>query len=167
MDSTNKMDLKRYKIFYGWWIVGAIILITAYAGGIVVSGFTAIFEPIANEFHWSYAQVSLAASIRGLEGSFLSPLVGFLFDRWGPRRLTLWPPPFPEAVPEAFCETAADEFKVNKVFLERARQTRKSFVSLIWHPWSLHRFDPEMKMLELTFAHVRRVGLEPCTYAQL
>jgi len=88
-------------------------------------------------------------------------------NRWGPRRLTLWPPPFPEAVPEAFCKTAADEFEVNKVFLNEARQTGRSFVSLIWHPWSLGKFDPEMKMLELTFAHVRRTGLKPCTYAQL
>jgi len=88
-------------------------------------------------------------------------------NRWGPRRLTLWPPPFPEAIPDAFCKTAPDEFAGRGVFLDRARQTGKSFVSLIWHPWSLHRFDPEMKMLELTFAHVRRTGLKPCTYAQL
>jgi len=88
-------------------------------------------------------------------------------NRWGPRRLTLWPPPFPEAVPGAFCETPEDEFRVNKVFLDRASETDKSFVSLIWHPWSLAKFDPDMKMLELTFAHVRRLGLKPCTYAQL
>ena len=88
-------------------------------------------------------------------------------NRWGPRRLTLWPSPFPEAVPSGFCRTANDEFEVNKVFLDRAVKTNKSFVSLIWHPWSLRKFDPDMKMLELTFAHVRRIGLKPCTYAQL
>jgi len=88
-------------------------------------------------------------------------------NRWGPRRLTLWPPPFPEAIPNAFCKTPKDEFEVNKVFLDRACQTNKPFVSLIWHPWSLAKFDPDMKMLELTFTHVRRLGLKPCTYAQL
>ena len=88
-------------------------------------------------------------------------------NRWGPRRLTLWPPPFPKAIPNRFCKTPKDEFEVNKVFLDRAAETRQSFVSLIWHPWSLGKFDPDMKMLELTFAHVRRIGLEPCTYAQL
>jgi len=88
-------------------------------------------------------------------------------NRWGPRRLTLWPPPFPEAIPKAFCKTPKDEFEVNKVFLDRACQTNKPFVSLIWHPWSLDKFDPDMKMLELTFTHVRRLGLKPCTYAQL
>jgi hypothetical protein len=40
-------------------------------------------------------------------------------------------------------------------------------VSLIWHPWSLTQFDPDMKMLEMTFAHVRKLGLKSCTYAQL
>ena len=88
-------------------------------------------------------------------------------NKWGPRRLTLWPPPFPEAIPNSFCKTPKDEFEVNKAFLNRACQTNKPFVSLIWHPWSLAKFDPDMKMLELTFAHVRRLGLKPRTYAQL
>jgi hypothetical protein len=88
-------------------------------------------------------------------------------NRWGPRRLTLWPPPFPEAIPDGFCKTPKDEFEVNKVFLDKALGTDKPFVSLIWHPWSLAIFDPDMKMLELTFTHVRGLGLKPCTYAQL
>jgi polysaccharide deacetylase len=88
-------------------------------------------------------------------------------NRWGPRRLTLWPPPFPEAIPNSFCKTPHDEFKVNQVFLDKAIETEKSYVSLIWHPWSLHQFDPEMKMLELTFTYVQKRGLKTCTYAQL
>jgi peptidoglycan/xylan/chitin deacetylase (PgdA/CDA1 family) len=86
---------------------------------------------------------------------------------WGPRRLTLWPSPFPEAIAGGFCKTPKDEFEVNRVFLDRAAEKAKPFVSLIWHPWSLMKFDPDMKMLELTFAHARRLGLKPCTYAQL
>ena len=75
------------KVFYGWWIVVASFLIATYAGGVAFYGFTAFFEPIANETGWSYTQISLAASIRGLEMSLLSPLVGILADRWGPKRL--------------------------------------------------------------------------------
>jgi len=56
-------------------------------GGAVVLGFTAFFEPIANEFGWSYAQISLAASLRGAEVGLLAPLLGLLIDRWGPRWL--------------------------------------------------------------------------------
>jgi len=88
-------------------------------------------------------------------------------NRWGPRRLTLWPPPFPEAIPEDFCKNAEDEFELNRIFLDKAIETGKPFVSFIWHPWSLAKFDPDMKMLELTFSHVRGLGLKPCTYAQL
>jgi MFS family permease len=75
------------KIFYGWWIVSSCFLISLVTGGVVVFGFTAFFEPIANEFHWSYAQISLAASLRGAEVGLLSPLIGLIVDRWGPRKL--------------------------------------------------------------------------------
>jgi peptidoglycan/xylan/chitin deacetylase (PgdA/CDA1 family) len=86
---------------------------------------------------------------------------------WGPKRLTLWPPVMPEAIPAAFVKTPKDEFEVNRIFLEKALERNKTFVSLIWHPWSLYKFDPEMKMLELTFEHVRKLGLRPGTYADL
>jgi peptidoglycan/xylan/chitin deacetylase (PgdA/CDA1 family) len=88
-------------------------------------------------------------------------------NQWGPRRLLLWPSPFPEAIPSGFCKTPEDEFRINKVFLDKAMETQKCFVSLIWHPWSLDKFDPDMKMLELTFKYVRQSGLTPSTYAQL
>jgi MFS family permease len=78
---------KRPKVFYGWYIVVACLIITLYIGGVVYFGFTAVFEPIAEELGWSYAIVSLAASLRGLEMGLLAPLMGFLVDRWGPRRL--------------------------------------------------------------------------------
>ncbi|MBU2534594.1 MAG: MFS transporter [Chloroflexi bacterium] len=77
----------QFKIFYGWWIVGASFFIALYVGGTVFYGFTAFFEPIANDMGWSYTQISLAASLRGLEIGLLSPVVGILADRWGPRRL--------------------------------------------------------------------------------
>jgi len=76
-----------FKIFYGWWIAGASFLIAFFVGGVVFYGFTAFFEPIANEMGWSYTQISLAASLRGLEIGLLSPFVGILADRWGPKRL--------------------------------------------------------------------------------
>ena len=88
-------------------------------------------------------------------------------NRWGPRRLTLWPPAMPEAIPPAFLATPEEEFAVNKVFLDKAASEDRCFVSLIWHPWSLDAFDPAMDMLERTFTHVRELGLKPCTYGDL
>ncbi len=81
------LNWKPRKVFYGWWIVGACFFIALYTGGVVFYGFTAVFEPLASEFNWSYAQISLAASLRGLEMGLLAPFVGVLVDRWGPRRL--------------------------------------------------------------------------------
>ena len=80
-------SLKPHKIFYGWWLVAASFPIALYVAGAIFYGFTAIFEPIANEMGWSYAQVSFASSLRGLESGLLAPLIGVLVDRWGPRRL--------------------------------------------------------------------------------
>lgn len=82
-------NLKPPRVFYGWWIVATTLFIATYTGGVVFFGFTAIFEPIANEFGWDYAQISFAASLRGLEMGLLSPLVGIMVDRWGPRKLIM------------------------------------------------------------------------------
>ena len=76
-------------IFYGWWIVAACFTLSILFGGVFILGFTAFFEPIVDEFGWSYTQVSLAASLRGANVGLLAPLMGFLVDRWGPRRLLL------------------------------------------------------------------------------
>ena len=78
---------KLKKVFYGWWIVAASFFIAMCVGGIIFYGFTAFFEPIADDLGWSYTQISLAASLRGLEMGLLAPLTGILADRWGPRRL--------------------------------------------------------------------------------
>ncbi len=75
------------KIFYGWWIVLACFLTNLYVSSIVFFGFTAFLDPLVREFGWSYTQVSFAASLRGLEMGILAPLVGFLADRFGSRKL--------------------------------------------------------------------------------
>jgi sugar phosphate permease len=87
--NTKMMSKKRGTIFYGWWIVGACFLISMYLMGVIHFGFTAVFQPIASEFGWSFALISLAASIRGMETGFLAPVVGLLIDRWGPKKLLI------------------------------------------------------------------------------
>jgi hypothetical protein len=53
---------------------------------------------------------------------------------------------------------------MNKLFIDRAVALGLPYVSPIWHPWSLYRFDPAMRMLQLTFAYVRELGLEATTF---
>ena len=48
------------------------------------------FEPIVQEFGWSYTEVSIGASLRGLEMGILAPMIGFLVDRFGSKKLVLF-----------------------------------------------------------------------------
>ncbi|MFC2018214.1 MFS transporter [Chloroflexota bacterium] len=81
------MNLKISGVYYGWWIVAAAFLTGLYMAGVVFYGFTTVFEPITEDMGWSYAQVSLASSLRGIEAGLVAPVIGILVDRWGPRRL--------------------------------------------------------------------------------
>ncbi len=78
------------KVFYGWWIVVASFFIAFYIGGTIFFGFTAFFEPIVQEFGWSYTAVSIGVALRGLEMGIIAPLMGFLADRFGSRKLVLF-----------------------------------------------------------------------------
>ena len=85
-----------------------------------------------------------------------------LTDR--PQRIIAWPAPFPEAVPLRPISTPEEEFALNRVFIDRAVEMDLPYVSLIWHPWSLLRFDPDFRMLDLTFSYIRDLGLQPTTF---
>lgn len=90
-------------------------------------------------------------------------------DQWAePRRLLAFPPLFPEAVPDGFVETPEEEFRLNsQFFIDRAHNEGLDYVTLIWHPWSLMLSDPDMKMLDMTFRHVRERGLTPTTFQEM
>jgi len=75
------------RIFYGWWIVLAVSLINLWGAGTFYYSFTAFFNPIVEEFGWSYAATSFAASLRSIEGGIASPLVGLAVDRFGARKI--------------------------------------------------------------------------------
>ena len=81
--------MKKEPLFYGWYIVAASVLLMVCNSGILMFGFTAFITPIAMATGWSYAQISLATSLRGLESGALSPLLGAAVDRWPARRLVL------------------------------------------------------------------------------
>ncbi len=76
--------------FYGWWIVIASFFMFLIGGGIAFYGFTAFFNPIAEEFGWSAAQISFAFSLRSIEFGIMAPLVGFLMDKVGVRKIIVF-----------------------------------------------------------------------------
>ena len=74
----------------------------------------------------------------------------------------------PETIPDDYVKTPEEEFAVNnRPFIDRAVREEFPQVSLVWHPWSLHRFDPPMRMIEITFAYVRERGIATGTFKDL
>lgn len=70
-------------IFYGWWIIAACFVMSLYTSGVLGYGFTAVINPIMQEFGWSSTQVSIASSMRGVEAGLFAPFIGIIIDRYG------------------------------------------------------------------------------------
>ncbi len=83
-----------------------------------------------------------------------------------PQRIRAWPMPFPEIIPHSTIKSPDEEFRINRIIIDRAIEMEMPYVSFVWHPWSLALFDPEMSMLEQTFQYVKDRGLEPVTFEQ-
>jgi MFS family permease len=76
-------------IFYGWWILGLCALINAVGAGITYHSFTVFFLPLKRDLGVSSAAISLLFGAARLEGGVEGPLVGYLIDRFGPRKLII------------------------------------------------------------------------------
>ncbi len=74
-------------IFYGWWIVVAAVILNIFQGGILFYGFTLVLDPMTTEMGWTKTEVTFAFPIMGAVIAVISPFLGSLFDRIGPRPL--------------------------------------------------------------------------------
>ena len=73
------------RLFFGWWIVGAAIVIQGLQGGLLLQAFGAYFLRLQEEFGWSSAALAWSFSILQLQNGVLGPAQGLLVDRLGPR----------------------------------------------------------------------------------
>src|SRR5574341_1724989 len=85
--TTASAVSRRSGFFFGWWVVFASAAIVFLTGGTFFYGFGALFNPIVEEFGWSRAATSFAFSLRSEVGGIAAPVVGFMVDRVGSRRL--------------------------------------------------------------------------------
>ncbi len=76
----------RGTIFYGWIIIITVFIIVIIAMAIRPS-FSLFYVAILEEFGWSRAGTAIITSVAGLVYGICAPLSGFIFDRFGPRRV--------------------------------------------------------------------------------
>jgi MFS family permease len=72
--------------FYGWIIVGLGMLSMGFWTGIR-SSFSVFYVALLDEFHWSRGGAAGVQSLAFVVYLFLSPLIGGLIDRYGPKRV--------------------------------------------------------------------------------
>ncbi len=85
--STKQLVSSKVKsgIFYAWWVLLICCISMLCNGTSYYYGFTAFFNPIIDNFGWTYALVSLAVSLRGLESGIVTPIAGIIVDKFGSR----------------------------------------------------------------------------------
>src|ERR1700710_530410 len=74
----------RLPFFYGWVIV-AVTFVTMAIGVTARTSFSLLFPPIIEEFNWERGVTAGAFSFGFLVSGALSPLIGRMMDRFGPR----------------------------------------------------------------------------------
>lgn len=80
---------KKGRIYFGWWTVLASSIMCFWGYGSWSYGFGAYITPLLDDFGWTRAQISVAHSLRRLEGSAEGPFGGLLTDKYGPRVVNL------------------------------------------------------------------------------
>ena len=82
--TSELIEIKKPAFFYGYTIIMASFFMQAIVWGITNS-FGIFFAPLMNEFNWSRATISGAASLCFLVHGLSSMVLGNLNDRLGPR----------------------------------------------------------------------------------
>ena len=73
------------KFFYGYIVAAAGFVIWALGWGTYAPCFSVFLKPLSAEFGWSRAETSLALSLSYMFYGFLTMMMGWLTDKFGPR----------------------------------------------------------------------------------
>jgi MFS family permease len=88
--TENPTLMERYRnMFFGWKTVFAGAVIACWGYGSWYYGMSALFTPLIAEYGWTRAQLSLAFSMRSIEGGLEGPFGGMLIDKYGERKITI------------------------------------------------------------------------------
>jgi MFS family permease len=78
----------RKRLYYGWIVLAAVVFVMLGGSGIRAV-FGVFIKPIEAEFGWTRQQLSGAAALSLFVLGAVGPMVGWLADVWGPRRVML------------------------------------------------------------------------------
>ena len=73
------------RLFHGYIVVAAGCVIWALGWGTYTPCFSVFLKPLSTEFGWSRAETSLALSLSYMFYAFLTIIMGWLTDKFGPR----------------------------------------------------------------------------------
>ncbi len=76
------------------------------------------------------------------------------------------PHPIPELKLTKPLETPEEEIALNRALMEVGLNIKAPYVTPIWHPWSLNRFDPEMKMVDGVIRTANELEFSTSTFAE-
>ena len=77
------------RLFYGWKIVAAATALQFLQAGLMMQSFGAYVVVLAEERGWSKTALSGAAALHQMEVALLGPALGYMLDRFGPRRFIM------------------------------------------------------------------------------
>lgn len=78
----------RKRLYYGWIVLAAVVFVML-GGSEIRAVFGVFIKPIEAEFGWTRQQLSGAAALSLFVLGAVGPMVGWLADVWGPRRVML------------------------------------------------------------------------------
>lgn len=87
MSILSRLKTAKKNTYYGWWIVLVTGLVSGLGSGFYLYGISVFFKDITAELGTGRAITSLGSSIGRMEGGIISPLTGWMGDRFGPRWL--------------------------------------------------------------------------------
>jgi MFS family permease len=82
------MKAPRRTLHYAWVVLGALVVVMLLGSGLRAV-FGVFIKPMETTFGWDRAALSGAAAISLLLLGAAGPIVGWLADQWGPRRVIL------------------------------------------------------------------------------
>ena len=84
----NSIRNLRSRLFYGW-VIAFVAFMSLFVAAGPRGAFGNLIEPLSRDFGWNLEQISLAASLSIFLLGLSQPLVGWLINRLGPKKVIL------------------------------------------------------------------------------